>query len=76
MDTANFDLIAAQRNLETAMLDPDPMSALRACRALQLLIVDEMDARSFDARAQGHTWVDIGSTLNLTKQAAQQRYGD
>jgi hypothetical protein len=76
MDTANLDLIAAQRNMETAMLAPDPVAALRACRALQELIAAEVDARAFDARQQGATWTDIGSALDMTKQAAQQRFGD
>jgi hypothetical protein len=76
MDTANLDLITAQQNLEAALLDPDPMTAIRACRALQELIAAEVDARAFDARQQGATWTDIGSALGMTKQAAQQRFGD
>ncbi len=75
-DHAAFDLIAAKRNLETAMLDPDPMSALRACRYLTGLIGGEIEARAFDARAQGHTWAGVGDALEMTKQAAQQRFGD
>lgn len=27
------------------------------------------------ARTEGHTWTTIGNTLNITRQAAQQRFG-
>lgn len=26
-------------------------------------------------RAQGYSWTDVGRALNITRQAAQQRYG-
>ncbi len=75
-DHAAFDLAAATRQLTAAMLDPDPMTALRACRYLQELVTGEIAARAFDARAQGHTWADLGHALEMTKQAAQQRFSD
>lgn len=35
----------------------------------------ELDAAATRARTHGHTWTAIGAALNITKQAAQQRFG-
>jgi hypothetical protein len=34
----------------------------------------ELAAAAWHARTQGHTWTAIGAALNITKQAAQQRF--
>jgi hypothetical protein len=34
----------------------------------------ELAAAAWHARAQGHSWTAIGAALNITKQAAQQRF--
>ena len=34
-----------------------------------------VDAAVQDARSQGCSWTQIGSELGITKQAAQQRFG-
>ncbi len=69
------DVTTSLTILELALLDPEPLKALRACRSLQRTITDEIQDRVFDARAQGATWDDIGLVLGITKQAAQQRFG-
>jgi hypothetical protein len=74
MDTD--DLYTSRAVLELALLAPDPMTALRACRSLQTTIAAEVQARVFDARARGATWDDVGFALAITKQAAQQRFHD
>jgi hypothetical protein len=70
------DVATSQTILELALLDPEPLKALRACRSLQRTITDEVGDRVFDARAQGASWGDVGFALGITKQAAQQRFGD
>jgi hypothetical protein len=62
--------------LESALLGPDPLLSLRACRSLQSTLAAEVQDRAFDARAQGATWDHIALALGITKQAAQQRFGD
>jgi hypothetical protein len=62
--------------LESALMGPDPLLSLRACRSLQSTLADEVQGRVFDARAQGAAWEQIGMALGITKQAAQQRFGD
>jgi hypothetical protein len=74
MDTD--DVSTSLTILELALLDPEPLKALRACRSLQRTITDEIQDRVFDARAQGASWGDVGFALAITKQAAQQRFGD
>lgn len=34
----------------------------------------ELAAAAWHARTQGHTWTAIGAALNISKQAAQQRF--
>jgi hypothetical protein len=43
---------------------------------LQETLAAEVQCRVFDARAQGASWADVGFALGITKQAAQQRFGD
>jgi hypothetical protein len=70
------EITTMTETMVTALLAPEPMRALRACRSVQATLADEVQCRVFDARAQGATWEDIGDTLRITKQAAQQRFGD
>ncbi len=48
--------------------------------ALMLGLADEIDAAMAEAvkglRAYGYSWAEIGSRLGITRQAAQQRWGD
>jgi hypothetical protein len=74
MDTD--DVATSRMVLEIALLGAEPMGALRACRSLQTTIAAEVQCRVFDARAQGASWGDVGFALGITKQAAQQRFGD
>jgi hypothetical protein len=61
--------------LESALMGPDPLLSLRACRSLQTTLAAEVQNRAFDAHAQGATWDHIGSALGMTGRAAQQRFG-
>jgi hypothetical protein len=62
--------------LRIAMLGTDEVEALVAVRLLRSLLHDECDVRAFNARAKGLTWEQLGRSLGMTKQAAQQRFGD
>jgi hypothetical protein len=48
--------------------------------ALMLGVADEIDSAIAEAvkglRACGYSWAEIGSRLGITRQAAQQRWGD
>ncbi len=72
---ADEEIATSQLILESALMGPDPLLSLRACRSLQTTLAAEVQARVFDARAQGATWDHIGMALAMTKQAAQQRFG-
>ncbi len=53
----------------------DPIRALEAARDLQITLGIGSQSAASQARAQGRTWTEIGDALNITKQAAQQRFG-
>ncbi len=74
MDMGDVD--TSRMMLEIALLGDEPMGALRACRSLHGTIAAEIEGRVFDARQNGTRWEDIGTALGITKQAAQQRFGD
>ncbi len=73
MDTD--DLRTSILILESALMGPDALLSLRACRSLQTTIGAEVQCRVFDARAQGATWADVGFALGITRQAAHERFG-
>lgn len=52
------------------------MPALVASRAAGETIEEVTRLLVADARASGRTWQEIGQLLSVTRQAAQQRYGD
>lgn len=58
---------------------PESRSALHRLR-LARRIADAAEALEraavAQARAEGHTWAEIGEQFGMTKQAAQQRYRD
>jgi hypothetical protein len=63
------DLALPERRAE------DPLRALRAAHALRIVLdLGEGDAVRH-ARRAGSTWSEIGESLAITKQAAQQRFG-
>ena len=52
-----------------------PMSALLAARTAADAIEQATRALVQQARAAGHTWQEIGALLAVSRQAAQQRFG-
>jgi hypothetical protein len=53
-----------------------PMSALLAARTVADAIEQATQALVSRAREAGHTWQEIGELLSITRQAAQQRFGE
>jgi len=51
--------------------DPDLTEMVELRTILDDLIADAIAG----LRSHGYTWTQIGAALNITKQAAQQRYG-
>jgi hypothetical protein len=76
MDLRNDDLHVTTALIEVAMTGPDPLISLAAAGQVLRTLSDEVDTLAFNARAEGATWADIGQALAMTKQAAQQRFGD
>ena len=56
--------------------DPaDELAVVRRAAEADLVTADLLQQAVNAARAGGHSWSAIGSTLGLTRQAAQQRFG-
>ena len=53
----------------------DTLAAVRDAQAALDDAVDQMAQAVELARLDGHTWRLIGETLDITPQAAQQRFG-
>src|ERR1700752_4308903 len=53
-----------------------PMSALLAARTIADASEDATRTFVEQARHRGHTWQEIGELLTITRQAAQQRFGE
>ena len=51
------------------------MAAIAATRTLDMLVEDTLRALVRRARREGRTWAEIGQVLNVTRQAAFQRFG-
>lgn len=60
---------------ETATGSPEVMAAVATTRSLDLIVDDILHALVRQARAEGHTWAEIGDLLHVTRQAAFQRFG-
>jgi hypothetical protein len=54
--------------------DPDPLEILRAASQFQRYFDVVQGASVKGARANGHTWDEIGRALNMSRQAAWERY--
>ncbi|MHB1525892.1 MAG: DUF3887 domain-containing protein [Candidatus Dormibacteria bacterium] len=52
------------------------LAALAVGRTLEEVATDVLRAFVSGARAAGHTWQEIGDVLRVSRQAAQQRFGD
>jgi hypothetical protein len=53
-----------------------PLDALEAIRDLRLRLDQLADDAALHARRTGASWSAIGCALDITKQAAQQRWGN
>jgi hypothetical protein len=53
----------------------DQLAVVRRTADADLVAADLLQQAVNAARAAGHSWSAIGSTLGLTRQAAQQRFG-
>jgi hypothetical protein len=51
------------------------MRAIAATRSLDMIVEDTLRALVGQARADGHTWAEIGELLHVSRQAAFQRFG-
>jgi hypothetical protein len=54
---------------------PSPMTALSAARTTADAIEHATQVLVQQSRTAGHTWQEIGELLAITRQAAQQRFG-
>lgn len=52
-----------------------PVQRLSAIESVYVNLRDFQTTLALTARAEGVTWEEIGRTLGITKQAAQQRFG-
>ena len=68
-DRANALLVIASNELEPPL--ERVWAASRASQAVHELTAEAVRI----ARAKGTTWAEIGDTLGITRQAAQQRFG-
>lgn len=71
----NVDLVASVlRGAEGLEGDASVMAAISATRSLSLLVEDTLHALVQQARAEGHTWAEVGELLHVTRQAAFARF--
>lgn len=63
--------------LSTSDDDPaDQLALVRRTADAEEAVRDLLRQAVGAARSQGHSWAAIGSALGMTRQAAQQRFGD
>ncbi|WP_018157606.1 hypothetical protein [Demetria terragena] len=55
--------------------DGSPITLVRRAAEADQAAGDLLQQAVTAARAQGHSWTEVGEALNLTRQAAQQRFG-
>ncbi len=75
MLTANAQAAAAVLARPGGSSDGSVLAAIAATRSLSLIVEDTLKALVVQARAEGHTWAEIGQILRVTRQAAFQRFG-
>lgn len=51
------------------------IGAIAATRGLVLIVDDILHSLVHQARAEGHTWAEVGDVLHVSRQAAFQRFG-
>ncbi len=67
--------VAAEVLHQSGGSDGSVIGAIVATRSLSVIADDTLKALVSQARAEGHTWAEIGDVLRVTRQAAFQRFG-
>lgn len=75
MLTANAQAAAAVLGRPGGSSDGAVLAAMAATRSLSVIVEDTLKALVVQARAEGHTWAQIGQILRVSRQAAFQRFG-
>lgn len=70
----NAELVSAILRGAAGPADPDVLAAIAATRGLLRIVDDILHTLVRQARADGHTWAEIGDILHVTRQAAFQRF--
>ncbi|HUK78218.1 MAG TPA: DUF3887 domain-containing protein [Thermoleophilia bacterium] len=73
--TTNAEMVAAVLRGVEGPPAQSLMAAIAATRTLDVVVEDTLHALVRRARAEGRTWAEIGEVLNVTRQAAFQRFG-
>lgn len=75
MLTTNAELVASVLRGGEDSEDDSVVAAIATTRSLGRIVEDTLHALVQQARAEGHTWAEIGELLHVTRQAAFQRFG-
>jgi hypothetical protein len=73
--TTNAEMVATVLRGAEDPATQSVMAAIAATRTLDMLVDDTLHALVRRARNEGRTWAEIGGVLNVTRQAAFQRFG-
>lgn len=73
--TTNAEMVSRVLRGESGAEGPEVLAAVAATRSLDLIVDDILHALVRQARAEGHTWAEVGDLLHVTRQAAFQRFG-
>ena len=73
--TTNAEMVAAILRGTEDPATQSVMAAIAATRTLDLVVDDILHALVRRARNEGRTWAEIGGVLNVSRQAAFQRFG-
>ncbi len=75
MLTTNAEMVASVLRAAEGSPQQSLMAAIAATRTLDVVVEDTLRALVRRARSEGRTWAEIGQALNVTRQAAFQRFG-
>jgi hypothetical protein len=75
MLTTNAQMVAAVLRGVEDPATQSVMAAIAATRTLDRVVDDTLHALVRRARTEGRTWAEIGQVLNVSRQAAFQRFG-
>ncbi len=73
--TTNAELVSGVLRGADAGRGGSVMAAIAATRSLDLIVDDILHTLVRQARSEGHTWAEVGDVLQVTRQAAFQRFG-